>query len=159
MAGSFPITITATDANTCTGSQAYTLVIGSPTQVTIALAPPSRQVVVGSSATETATINITQSTDTIVTLVSGNTAIVTVPATVTIPANQHSATFQVTGVAVGGPVTITATLPPSFNAVPATASITVVNAAAAAIPTLSGWMLTLMAALLAAVAVLLMKLR
>jgi len=159
VAGSFPITITATDANTCTGSQAYTLVIGSPTQVTITLAPPSRQVVVGSTATETATINITQSTDTIVTLVSSDPTIATVPATVTILANQHSATFQVTGVAVGGPITITATLPPSFGAVPATASITVVNAAAAAIPTLSGWMLALMAALLAAVAVLLMKLR
>lgn len=159
VAGSFPITVTATDANTCTGTQAYTLVIGSPTQVTITLSPPSRQVVVGSTATETATINITQSTDTIVTLVSGDTTIATVPATVTILAGQHSATFQVTGVAVGGPVTITATLPPSFNAVPATASITVVNAAAAAIPTLSGWMLALMAAMLAAVAVLLMKLR
>jgi hypothetical protein len=159
VSGSFPITITATDANTCTGSQAYTLVIGSPTQVTITLSPPSRQVVVGSTATETATINITQATDTIVTLVSSDTTIATVPATVTILAGQHSATFQVTGVAVGGPVTITATLPASFGAVPATASITVVNAAAAAIPTLSGWMLTLMAALLAAVAVLLMKLR
>jgi hypothetical protein len=159
VAGSFPITITATDANTCTGSKAYTLVIGSPTQVTITLSPPARQVVVGSTATETATINITQSTDTIVTLVSSDTTIATVPATVTILAGQHSATFLVTGVAVGGPVTITATLPASFGAVPATASITVVNAAAAAIPTLSGWMLALMAALLAAVAVLLMKLR
>ncbi len=60
---------------------------------------------------------------------------------------------------MGGPVTITATLPPSFNAVPATATVTVVAVQAAAIPTLSGWMLALMAAMLAAVAVLLMKLR
>jgi hypothetical protein len=159
VAGSFPITVTATDANTCTGTQAYTLVIGSPTQVTITLTPPSRVVVVGSTATETATINITQSTDTIVTLVSSDTTIATVPATVTIPANQHSVSFQITGVAVGGPITITATLPPNFNAVPATASVTVVAVQAAAIPTLSGWMLALLAGMLAAVAVLLMKLR
>jgi hypothetical protein len=159
VAGSFPITVTATDANTCTGIKAYTLVIGSPTQVTIALAPPSRSIVVGSSATETATINIAQPTDTIVTLTSSDTTLATVPATVTILANQHSATFQITAVAVGGPVTITATLPPSFNAVPATATVTVVAVQAAAIPTLSGWMLALMAAMLAAVAILLMKLR
>src|SRR5262249_20933110 len=124
-----------------------------------ALAPAGGVVVVGSNGVETASINISQSTDTIVTLVSSDTTIATVPATVTILANQHSATFQVTGVAVGGPITITATLPPSFNAVPATASVTVVNAAAAAIPTLSGWMLALLAGMLAAVAVLLMKLR
>src|SRR5205807_2589476 len=83
-AGSFPFTVTATDANACTGSQAYTLVIGSPTQVTIALSPPSRTIFVGNTGQYTATINIAQATDTVVTLSSANPSIATVPATVTI---------------------------------------------------------------------------
>ena len=157
--GTFPITITATDSATCTGVKAYSLVIGAPTQVTVTLSPPSRVVIVGSNGVETASINIAQATDTVVTLVSSDTTIATVPASVTIVAGQHSATFQVTGVAVGGPVTITATLPPSFGAVPATAAVTVVTQPVAAVPTLSGWMLALLAGMLAAVAVLLMKLR
>jgi hypothetical protein len=159
VAGSFPITVTATDANTCTGTKAYTLVIGPPTQVTEQLVPASRTIVVGSIATETVIINHPQAADVIVTLTSSDPTIASVPASITIPANATSATLQVTGVAIGGPVTLTATLPPSFNAPPATASVTVVAVQAAAIPTLSGWMLALMAAMLAAVAVLLMKLR
>ena len=159
VAGTFPITITATDSAACTGSQAYSLVIGSPTQVTIAINPPSRTIVVGAVSTLAVSINIPQATDTIVTLTSSDPTIATVPATVTILANQTSASFQVTAVNVGGPITITAALPPSFNAVPATASITVVAAAAAAIPTLNGWMLALLAVMLAGAGVLLMKLR
>jgi len=158
VAGTFPITVTATDSAACTGSQAYSLVIGSPTQVTITINPPTRQIVVGSAANLTVTINIAQGTDTIVTLTSGDPTIATVPASVTILAGQTSASFQVNGVAVGGPVTITATLPPSFNAQPATASVTVV-AAVLTIPTLSGWMLALLAGALAAVGILLSRLR
>lgn len=158
VAGTFPITITATDSAACTGSQAYSLVIGSPTQVTITINPPTRQIVVGSAGNLTVTINIAQGTDTIVTLTSSDPTIATVPATVTILAGQTSASFQVNGVAVGGPVTITATLPPSFNAQPATASVTVV-AAVLTIPTLSGWMLALLAGALAAVGILLTRLR
>ena len=55
-------------------------------------------------------------------------------------------------------MTITATLPPSFNAQPATASVTVVEAVLT-IPTLSGWMLALLAGALAAVGILLTRLR
>lgn len=139
--GTFNFTVTATDANVCLGSLAYSLVIGSPTQVTIALSPGARTVVVGTNGSLTAIINIVQASDTIVTLTSGNPSIASVPPTVTIPAGQTSAPFTVTGVTVGGPITITATLPPSFNASPATASITVVDAPAAAVPTLSFWAL------------------
>jgi hypothetical protein len=149
-AGTFNFTITATDANTCTGSAAYSLVIGAPTQVTIALAPPSRIIVVGTNGNLTASINIAQPTDTVVTLTSGNPAIAAVPATVTILAGQTSAIFSVSGVTVGGPVTITATLPPSFGATPATSSVTVVAVPAATVPTLSTWALILLAAALAA---------
>ncbi|HYX19692.1 MAG TPA: Ig domain-containing protein, partial [Thermoanaerobaculia bacterium] len=135
--GTFPFTVTATDANTCTGSQAYSLVIGAPTQVTVALSPPSRTIVVGTNGSLSVTINITQSTDTIVTLSSANSGIVSVPASVTILANQHSASFSASGVTLGGPVTITATLPPSFNAAPATSAVTVIAPPAAAVPTVS----------------------
>ena len=149
-AGTFNFTVTATDANTCVGTQAYSLVIGSPTQVTIALSPPSRTIVVGANGNLTATINIAQSTDTIVTVTSSNPGIASVPVTVTILAGQTSATFPANGISVGGPVTITATLPASFGATPATASVIVVAVAAATVPTLSAGMLMLLAGLLAA---------
>ena len=159
VSGSFPITVTATDANACTGTQGYTLVIGTATQETITITPSARTIVVGNNGTLTVTINIAQSTDTIVTLTSSNPAVASVPATVTILANQTSASFLVNGVAVGGPVTITAALPPSFGAVPATASVTVVAQAAAAIPMLNGLALAILAALLAAAGILLAKLK
>jgi hypothetical protein len=155
--GSFPITVTATDANNCTGNQAYTLVVGPPAQPSITLTPPNDIVVVGSNGTLRVSINITQSTDTVVTLSSGNTAIVTVPAAVTIPANQASVTFPANGVTVGGPVTITANLPPSFGAPPATSSVTVVAVPAAQVPTLNGWGLAILAFAIAASGILLMR--
>ncbi len=159
VSGTFPITITATDVNACTGSQAYSLVIGSPTQVTITITPPSRTIFVGGTATMTVRINIPQPTDTIVTLTSSNPGIASVPPTVTILANQTTANFIVTAVSIGGPVTITATLPVSFGAVPATATVTVIAQVVATIPTLSGLALALLAVLLAAGGVLLAKLR
>jgi len=155
--GTFNFTVTATYANNCTGTIAYSLVIGAPTQVTIALAPPARIVVVGNSSNLTASINIPQSTDTIVTLTSSNPSIATVPATATILANQTSVIFTVNGVAIGGPITVTATLPPSFGATPATASVTVVAAPAATVPTLSTWVLMLLAVALGAAGYLLSK--
>ncbi len=159
VAGTFPITITATDSAACTGSQAYSLVIGAPSQVTPQLVPPSRTVVVGTTANETVMINIPQPVDVLVTLTSSDPTIATVPPSILIPANATSAILQITGVAVGGPITLTATLPPQYNATPATASITVVAGAVASIPTLSSSMLALLAMMLAALAVLLLKLR
>ena len=139
--GTFNFTVTATDANLCLGTHAYSLVIVPPTQVTVALSPAARTVTVGNTGTLTAIINIAQLTNTIVTLTSADPATVTVPPSVTILAGQTSAPFNVTGVQVGGPITITATLPPSFNAPPATSAVTVVPVAAAQVPTLSGWAL------------------
>jgi hypothetical protein len=155
--GTFNFLVTATDANTCTGARAYSLVIGAPTQVTIALSPGARTIVVGAGGNFTAIINIAQGTPTVVTLTSANPSIVTVPPTVTIPAGQTSAPFTATGVTVGGPVTITATLPASFNATPATAAATVVPAVAAAVPTLSGWAMMVLALSLAMIGLWFMK--
>jgi hypothetical protein len=155
--GTFNFTVTATDANACTGVRSYSLFIGNPTQVTIALSPASRTILVGTTGTLTAIINITQSTDTIVTLTSADPATVSVPASVTILANQTSAQFQATGVALGGPVTVTATLPPSFNAPPATSAVSVVAVPAAEVPTLSAWALLLLAAALALIGLIFAK--
>lgn len=97
----------------------------APPPPTLALDPANQSVVVGSTGTLTATISAAQATDTVVTLTSGNTAVATVPASVTIPAGQTSATFSVTARAVGGPVTITAALPEGLGGASATAQVTV----------------------------------
>jgi Putative Ig domain len=157
--GTSPFTVTATDANNCTGSINYSLVIGAPTQVTIQLNPAARTVFVGGTTQFTAIINVAQATDTVVTLQSADTTITTVPPTVTILAGHTTATFNATGVAVGGPITITASLPPSFGATPATATVTVIAAPVAAIPTLSGLGLALLAAAIALMGALLLRLR
>jgi hypothetical protein len=155
--GSFPITVTATDSNNCTGSLGYTLVVGAPSQPMITLIPGVETIVVGTNGILRVSINITQSTDTIITLSSANTGIVSVPAAVTIPANQASVTFQANGVAVGGPVTITANLPSSFGAPPATSAVTVVAVPVAQVPTLGGWALAILAFAIAAAGILLMR--
>ena len=123
--------------------------------------PPSRTIFVGNTGQYTATINIAQATDTVVTLTSANPAIATVPPTVTILAGQTSAVFLATGVAAGGPITITATLPASFGAQPATALVTVVPqpAPGTGIPMLSPWALAVFGLALAAAGILLMKTR
>jgi uncharacterized protein (TIGR03437 family) len=90
----------------------------------ITLAPNTLTIASGSSGEMTVTISAVQAADTAVTLSSSNTAVATVPATITIRANAASATFQVTGVAAGS-ATITATLPTSLGSGSATASVTV----------------------------------
>ena len=153
--GSFPFTVTATDSGgTCTGARAYTINIAA---VTIVITPAARNVFVGSTANDTVMISVPQPTDTIVTLLSSNPSIVSVPPTVTILANQTSATFIVTGVALGGPITISASLPASFQAPPAFATVTVVAVPVAQIPTLGGWAMAVLVMLLAAAALMVIR--
>ena len=119
--GTLSFTVTATDANHCTASQAYSIVVGSSSQVNLTISPTALTTVfVGGTATYTVTISQAQGTDTLITLTSGNPSIGTVPASVTILAGQTTATFNATGVSPGGPITITAALPTSFGAPPAT---------------------------------------
>ena len=150
-AGTFNFTVTATDANLCTSSQAYSIVVGAAAQVNLTISPNALTTTSpGGTISYTVTISVAQGSNTIVTLTSGNPAVVTVPATVTILAGQTTATFSATGVSVGGPVVITAALPASFNAPPATAYASVGGAAAAApVPTLGAMALMLLAAALA----------
>lgn len=88
--------------------------------LTITLAPPSGSVNEGSTLLMTANLSNPVSSATVVTLSSSNTAVATVPASITVQSGQSSAQFNVTGVGIGS-TTITATLP---NTNSATAGIT-----------------------------------
>lgn len=94
------------------------------TPPTLTLAPASLSMPAGTQATMTVTLSQAQAVATTVTLTSSAPAVASVPATVTIPAGFTTATFQVTGVSVGGPVGITASVPlPGVT--PANATVTV----------------------------------
>jgi uncharacterized protein (TIGR03437 family) len=96
---------------------------GCPPAVTIALAPTSQAIPPGSTGNLTVTISPAQSTATTVTLNSTNPAVVTVAASVTMTANATTASFAVTGVALGT-ATIIAALPMNLGG-SANASVTV----------------------------------
>ena len=104
-----------------TGTYSLGLQCIAPPSVTVTL--DRLNTMVGASDNMTVAINPAQSTNTVVMLSSSNTAIATVPTSVTIPANATSATFQVMGVAAGL-ATITATLPGSLGCVMATVTVT-----------------------------------
>ena len=88
----------------------------SPVISSVTLNPTS--VVGGNTSTGTVTLSCAPTSNTVVSLSSSNTAVATVPATVTVLANQTTATFTVTtvGVCVSTNVTITATLNGSTTA-------------------------------------------
>lgn len=92
----------------------------------VAVTPDAATIVVGGPAqVMTLTVWASQASDTIVTLTSSAPGIASVPATATIAAGAVSTTFDVTPVSLGGPVTITATLPAGLGGGQATATITV----------------------------------
>jgi hypothetical protein len=65
----------------------------------------------GHTTTEVGTVHLTTPSEpagTVVTLVSADTAKLTVPASVTVAGDRLTATFTITGVGAGGPTTITA---------------------------------------------------
>jgi uncharacterized protein (TIGR03437 family) len=108
------------------GTGAYSLAVNFLTTgcSAITLAPNPLTVAVGTSGNMTVTITPAQSTGTVVALSSSNSGTAKVPDSVTIPANQPSASFAVMGMSAG-PATITATLPPSLGSRTATASVAV----------------------------------
>ena len=112
-----------------------------------ALTPMTAELQLNGNKRLTANISTPQETDIIVALVSSSPGIVSVPSSVTIPAGAVSADFTITGLAVGGPITITATLPASQGGATATATVNVVNSSrviqAASIRVTSGAQATL----------------
>ncbi len=121
-----PVTITATlPASLGSGSDtASVTVIPMPTTA-ITLTPKTQTIQKGQAGALTVTLSAAQQTNTTVTLNSANAGVVTVPATVTINAGATTVNFNATGVAAGGPVTITATLPQALGSTSDTASVTV----------------------------------
>lgn len=91
----------------------------------VTVTPASQSVVVGGNVTFTATLSAAQAADVTLALSSANGTVATVPATATILANQTTATFAATGVGVGGPVAITATLPGDLGGGSGSAQLTV----------------------------------
>ena len=87
------------------------------------LAPPALPLTQGGSGILTATISATQQTDAVMTLQSSNPSVATVPATVTIPANQIAVPIPVSGMAPG-----TATITASMNGSSLQSAITVHSA-------------------------------
>jgi hypothetical protein len=94
---------------------------------TLALTPGSQSVTAGTNGLMSAETNQRLVADTPVSLSSSNPAVATVPASVTIVANNHSVPVQVTTLSAGS-ATITASLPASSGGATATATIAV-NAA------------------------------
>jgi len=125
------VTLLSNDAGTTSESTAagnLALVDGSITipGPTLSLAPASQNIFMADTGTITATLSAAQGSATVVALSSSNPAVASVPATVTIPSGSTSAPFAVTGVSVGGPVTVTATLPAGLGSASTSAQVTVI---------------------------------
>jgi uncharacterized protein (TIGR03437 family) len=110
------------------GAGAYSVVVNFLTTgcPAITFSPNPWTVAVGTNGRMTVFINNPQTTDTVVMLLSSNPGIAKVPATVTIPPNRNSASFEVMGISAGS-ATLTATLPPNLGSPTATAMVTVFN--------------------------------
>ncbi len=94
--------ITASLNGTSAGTSAMSHVtVTSVLPTVVSLLPPTSQVTIGSSGTLTVTLSAAQATNTTVTLAASPAGLVTLQPTVIVPANQTSATFSVTGVALG----------------------------------------------------------
>ena len=107
---------------------------------TLSLTPPSQSVTAGTNGLMSAETNQRLVADTTVSLSSSNTAVATVPASVTIVAGSHSVPVQVTTLSAGS-ATITASLPASSGGSSATATINVTAAPvcnAPGVPVISG---------------------
>lgn len=94
---------------------ALLLLFASPSlgQAQITLTPATLSVAAGGANTLTACINTVQQTNTTVAITqTGPPGVIGVPVNTTILAGNLCASFAVNGLALGGPVTVTATLPP-----------------------------------------------
>lgn len=95
-------------------------------EASIFLSPSTLEIQPQSTGTLTVNLSVAQGTPLVVNLTSSNTNIATVPANVTITPGATTATFLVTGVAAGGPVTITASLPQAQGGATSTATVNVI---------------------------------
>ncbi len=109
------VTIRATLPQALGGDSDTANVTVVPSPFRISLSPNQLNIVAGTSANLTVTINQSRSQPTQIDLSSSNSGSASVPNSVTIPANATSVSFRVKGESVDGPVTITARLPQSLG--------------------------------------------
>ena len=110
----------------CANATSAVYTVQPPPPTPISLTPATQAINVGGTGAVTIVIP-PQSSSTTVTVMSSNAAVVTTPTAVTIPSSASTATFNVAGNGVGGPVTITATMPGSLGGQSASATISVTN--------------------------------
>lgn len=112
----------------CPNAVSAVFTVQPPPPTPISMTPSMQTVGIGGSGAITIVIP-PQSSSTTVTITSSNSAVASAPVTVTIPSSASTATFNVAGNGVGGPVTITATMPASLGGLSATATVSVTNRA------------------------------
>ncbi|MFI5167940.1 MAG: beta strand repeat-containing protein [Thermoanaerobaculales bacterium] len=103
--------------------------------LTLAMAPTTQTLAVGGTANFIVSINVAQPVPVTVFItqngpngiISFGAEVTGAPPAVTIPANQTFTNFTVNGLVVGGPVTITGTLPPAYGSGTANSTVTVSN--------------------------------
>ena len=91
----------------------------------LSLAPSSQTIENGGSALILATLTSAQTSDVTITL-SASSSQLQIPSSLTIPAGSTTSAFHATGVAVGGPVTITGKLPAALGGQTSSASVSVI---------------------------------
>jgi hypothetical protein len=123
VAASATVTLSATYGS----GSAFTSLIVLPAVTLASLTLNPTSVVGGNTSTGTVTLSAAPSANASVTLTSSNTAVATVPASVTVPAGTTSASFAVTTNSVGASTAVT--ISGSFGGVTQSANLTVSPAA------------------------------
>jgi photosystem II stability/assembly factor-like uncharacterized protein len=112
----------ATFLHAATGNGVFDVRLDDATPALLALTPPASEVAVGAARTLTISIAPAQSGATAVNVASSSAGVASAPAAVTVAAGATTATFQVTGQAVGQ-AEITASLPASIGGAATAADI------------------------------------
>ncbi|MFN0084369.1 MAG: hypothetical protein ACKVX9_03170, partial [Blastocatellia bacterium] len=112
----------------CPNATSAIFTVQPPPPVPISMTPSMQTISIGGSGLITIVVP-PQISSTTVTITSSNSAVASAPVTLTIPSSASTATFNVTGNGLGGPVTITATMPASLGGLSTTATVSVTNRA------------------------------
>jgi hypothetical protein len=125
LAASGTYTVTVFNPPPPTGGLQATPVTVTVSNPTIALSPDPQDIAKSTNATATLTltINAIQSAARTITLTTSNSSVAAVPASITLPANSLTVTFNVTNSNTAGTAFITATLPANVGGNSGTASV------------------------------------
>lgn len=117
-----PVNVVITNPDTQTSTLTNGFTYGYPG---LSLTPVAPTVMPNASQTMTVTLESSQSSDTLVTLVSSNPGLFSMPSNVTVPEGSLTATFVITAGTTPGSASITATLPASMGSTSSVANVTV----------------------------------